>query len=287
MRYIPVRQVADTRTARYRAVPPKIDRQWSISAVSGRLREKSTIEFEATSPTPGPAVAALQRRHSRCPAMRERVRGNFLRRSVSSRGRKSGRGRRRPTGGDGAQATRGRRWQASEDCARQISGGVCVGGFSVPRLEGGVSCYCWQQKKEAERMSHRENIGSGKGREEEGQQRHLQRRNRRCDLLEGKDWCWGYGGNQTQRRETMWNKERSEVEGALRAAILVARPAMLATAAAKGIATDCSDAAGCKGGDSGWAILATEEEDGSSGRSRGGWSGRQQRCGRRRTMGKG
>ncbi|RZR91742.1 hypothetical protein BHM03_00019932 [Ensete ventricosum] len=47
------RQVAGTRTARYRAVPPKIDRQRSISIVGGRLkgeidrrrslREKSTI----------------------------------------------------------------------------------------------------------------------------------------------------------------------------------------------------------------------------------------------------
>ncbi|RRT69712.1 hypothetical protein B296_00019996 [Ensete ventricosum] len=42
-RYIPVRQVADTRTARYPAVPPKIDRQRSISAVSGRFRP-STID---------------------------------------------------------------------------------------------------------------------------------------------------------------------------------------------------------------------------------------------------
>ncbi|RZR79905.1 hypothetical protein BHM03_00005764 [Ensete ventricosum] len=32
-RYISVRQVTDTRTARYRAVPSKIDRRWSISAV--------------------------------------------------------------------------------------------------------------------------------------------------------------------------------------------------------------------------------------------------------------
>ncbi|RWW70050.1 hypothetical protein BHE74_00022301, partial [Ensete ventricosum] len=40
-RYIPVRQVAGTRTARYRAVPPKIDSRRSISAVDGRLREKS------------------------------------------------------------------------------------------------------------------------------------------------------------------------------------------------------------------------------------------------------
>ncbi|RWV92435.1 hypothetical protein GW17_00045194, partial [Ensete ventricosum] len=36
--YIPVRQVAGTRTARYRAVPPKIDYRRSISAVGGRLR---------------------------------------------------------------------------------------------------------------------------------------------------------------------------------------------------------------------------------------------------------
>ncbi|RZS25777.1 hypothetical protein BHM03_00059025, partial [Ensete ventricosum] len=37
-RCIPVRQVAGTRTARYRAVQPKIDRQRSISVVGGRLK---------------------------------------------------------------------------------------------------------------------------------------------------------------------------------------------------------------------------------------------------------
>ncbi|RZS15705.1 hypothetical protein BHM03_00047571, partial [Ensete ventricosum] len=37
-RYIPVRQVAGTRTARYWAVPPKIDRRRSISIVGGRLK---------------------------------------------------------------------------------------------------------------------------------------------------------------------------------------------------------------------------------------------------------
>ncbi|RWW50978.1 hypothetical protein BHE74_00042712, partial [Ensete ventricosum] len=37
-RYIPVRQVAGTRTARYRAVPPKIDCRQSISAVGSRLK---------------------------------------------------------------------------------------------------------------------------------------------------------------------------------------------------------------------------------------------------------
>ncbi|RWW24688.1 hypothetical protein GW17_00011021 [Ensete ventricosum] len=37
-RYIPVRQVADTRTARYQAVPPKIDRWRSISAVGRQLK---------------------------------------------------------------------------------------------------------------------------------------------------------------------------------------------------------------------------------------------------------
>ncbi|RWW18527.1 hypothetical protein GW17_00017479 [Ensete ventricosum] len=42
-RYIPVRQVIDTRTARYRAVPPKIDHRWSISTVGGRLKKKSTV----------------------------------------------------------------------------------------------------------------------------------------------------------------------------------------------------------------------------------------------------
>ncbi|RWW72497.1 hypothetical protein BHE74_00019701 [Ensete ventricosum] len=42
-RYIPVRQFTDTRTTRYRAVPPKIDRRRSISAMGDRLREKSTV----------------------------------------------------------------------------------------------------------------------------------------------------------------------------------------------------------------------------------------------------
>ncbi|RRT43196.1 hypothetical protein B296_00055962 [Ensete ventricosum] len=37
-RYIPVRQVAGMRTARYRAVPSKIDRRQSISTVGGRFR---------------------------------------------------------------------------------------------------------------------------------------------------------------------------------------------------------------------------------------------------------
>ncbi|RWW25118.1 hypothetical protein GW17_00010570 [Ensete ventricosum] len=35
--------VAGMRTARYRVVPPKIDRRWSISAIGYRLREKSTV----------------------------------------------------------------------------------------------------------------------------------------------------------------------------------------------------------------------------------------------------
>ncbi|RWW03495.1 hypothetical protein GW17_00033352 [Ensete ventricosum] len=37
-RYIPVRQVVGTRTARYRAVPPKIDHRRSISIVDSRLK---------------------------------------------------------------------------------------------------------------------------------------------------------------------------------------------------------------------------------------------------------
>ncbi|RWV97911.1 hypothetical protein GW17_00039270 [Ensete ventricosum] len=37
-------KVAGTRTARYRAVPPKFDRRRSILAVGGRLREKSTVD---------------------------------------------------------------------------------------------------------------------------------------------------------------------------------------------------------------------------------------------------
>ncbi|RWW27911.1 hypothetical protein GW17_00007636 [Ensete ventricosum] len=42
-RYIPIHQVTGTRTARYRAVPSKIDRRRSISAVGGRLKKKSTV----------------------------------------------------------------------------------------------------------------------------------------------------------------------------------------------------------------------------------------------------
>ncbi|RWW01077.1 hypothetical protein GW17_00035905, partial [Ensete ventricosum] len=56
--------------------------------------------------------------------------------------------------------------------------------------------------------------------------------------------------------------------GALRAAILVVWPAMLATTTTKGIVRDYSDATGCKGGDSGWVVLTVEEEDGSRGRSK-------------------
>ncbi|RWW03986.1 hypothetical protein GW17_00032817, partial [Ensete ventricosum] len=39
-RYISVRQIIGTRIARYWAVPPKIDRRWSISVVGGLLRKK-------------------------------------------------------------------------------------------------------------------------------------------------------------------------------------------------------------------------------------------------------
>ncbi|RZR92633.1 hypothetical protein BHM03_00020969 [Ensete ventricosum] len=42
----PVRQVTGTRTARYRAVPSKIDRRRSISAVSGRLKKKLTVAID-------------------------------------------------------------------------------------------------------------------------------------------------------------------------------------------------------------------------------------------------
>ncbi|RRT73671.1 hypothetical protein B296_00021398 [Ensete ventricosum] len=56
-------------------------------------------------------------------------------------------------------------------------------------------------------------------------------------------------------------------------------------AAAKGIARDCNDAAGCRGGDNGWVVLVAEEYDGSRGRSRGGYSERRQRCGRHQNSG--
>ncbi|RWW36496.1 hypothetical protein BHE74_00058483, partial [Ensete ventricosum] len=42
-RYIPVRQVTGMRTARYRAVPSKIDHRRSISVIGGRLKKKSTV----------------------------------------------------------------------------------------------------------------------------------------------------------------------------------------------------------------------------------------------------
>ncbi|RWW08523.1 hypothetical protein GW17_00028025 [Ensete ventricosum] len=43
-RYISVRQVTGMRIARYWAVPSKIDRRRSISAVGGRLKKKSTVD---------------------------------------------------------------------------------------------------------------------------------------------------------------------------------------------------------------------------------------------------
>ncbi|RZR99988.1 hypothetical protein BHM03_00029626 [Ensete ventricosum] len=42
------------------------------------------------------------------------------------------------------------------------------------------------------------------------------------------------------RRETVWNRERRGAKGALRVVLLFAWPVMLAMAAAKGIARDCS-----------------------------------------------
>ncbi|RRT57514.1 hypothetical protein B296_00016317, partial [Ensete ventricosum] len=39
-RYIPVRQVVGTRTARYQAVPPKIDRRPSIEQEKGKKKKK-------------------------------------------------------------------------------------------------------------------------------------------------------------------------------------------------------------------------------------------------------
>ncbi|RWW36822.1 hypothetical protein BHE74_00058114, partial [Ensete ventricosum] len=40
-RYIPVRHVAGTRTARYRAIPPKIDRRRSISGEKGKNKKRN------------------------------------------------------------------------------------------------------------------------------------------------------------------------------------------------------------------------------------------------------
>ncbi|RRT76204.1 hypothetical protein B296_00015876 [Ensete ventricosum] len=89
-----------------------------------------------------------------------------------------------------------------------------------------------------------------------------------------------YKKNGVQRRLCWWEIETQDPNnGAVRAAILIAWPAMVATTAIKGITRDCNNAASCRGGDSGWAIHASEEEDGSRTKSKGSWCGRQQRCG--------
>ncbi|RWW41940.1 hypothetical protein BHE74_00052541 [Ensete ventricosum] len=67
-RYIPVRQVTGMRTTRYRVVPSKIDRRRpiegeinsrrSISAVGGRLREKSGLNLDCNFAVNLPAAAS-------------------------------------------------------------------------------------------------------------------------------------------------------------------------------------------------------------------------------------
>ncbi|RWW80717.1 hypothetical protein BHE74_00010934 [Ensete ventricosum] len=71
-RYIPVRQVVGTRTARYRAVPSKIDRRRSIEREKGRnkkkrkkKKKKRKEEKKDLSPVRGPRLCAVAVRGSR------------------------------------------------------------------------------------------------------------------------------------------------------------------------------------------------------------------------------
>ncbi|RWW87716.1 hypothetical protein BHE74_00003441 [Ensete ventricosum] len=158
---------------------------------------------------------------------------------------------------------------------QQINGGVCVSGFSVPRLEGSVSCCC---------VGRRNRYCGSLGGSDGGSQALVvvvavvaAEEGSRADGSYGRTQAAARAGKKgsSVRRETVWNKERRE------AVILVAWPAMLARAAAEGITRDCSNVASCRGGNTGWAVLTAKEENGSRGRSRGDWSGRQRRCGRR------
>ncbi|RZS29289.1 hypothetical protein BHM03_00063005 [Ensete ventricosum] len=83
-RYVPIRQVTSTRTARYRAVPSKIDRRRSIEEEKGKKRGRKNTS-PARRPRP-PVVAA----RGRLRAVAARGHGRFFsrtrRRSVSPRG---------------------------------------------------------------------------------------------------------------------------------------------------------------------------------------------------------
>ncbi|RWW73244.1 hypothetical protein BHE74_00018895 [Ensete ventricosum] len=94
--YNPV-EVTGTRTARYRTVPPKIDRQRSISAADGRLKKKSIVDGRLREKS---TVGGLLRKKKRKRRKKEeekkehlaRARGRFFsharRRGVSPRGEK-------------------------------------------------------------------------------------------------------------------------------------------------------------------------------------------------------
>ncbi|RWW30996.1 hypothetical protein GW17_00004402 [Ensete ventricosum] len=83
-RYISVRQVTDTRTAHYRAVPPKIDHRQSISAVLARRKKKRKRrkkEAENTSPTRRPRPRVVHGSPAPVPAIAfSPARGERLRR---------------------------------------------------------------------------------------------------------------------------------------------------------------------------------------------------------------
>ncbi|RWW24116.1 hypothetical protein BHE74_00004728 [Ensete ventricosum] len=80
-RYIPVRQVAGTWTARYRAVPPKIDCRRSIEREKGKKKKKRKKkkkkrkeEKKDLSPARGPHPCAIAARGTSPPAGRQRPR---------------------------------------------------------------------------------------------------------------------------------------------------------------------------------------------------------------------
>ncbi|RWV84830.1 hypothetical protein GW17_00053426, partial [Ensete ventricosum] len=85
-RYIPVRQVTGTRTARYRAVLPKIDRRRSISAVGGRLKKKSTVDGRLREKsTVGGRLRKKKRRRRGKEEKKKRRRKKYLARAVTDK----------------------------------------------------------------------------------------------------------------------------------------------------------------------------------------------------------